>query len=224
MDKITVLYAEDDSMTVMEVQEKLEQEGFEVVVARDGNEALEKYAECHPQVIILDVEMPGRNGLEVLQLIRLNDNRTPIIIYSCFVEEEKQINGLKWGANVYLLKNYTPSLLVAQVKRCAAKDEETLRLGEKGSYDFTNSELFVDGLIWRLTPLESRVFTLLCKNSSTLVRRLDLLHAGWNSEDPACQLQLNKLIVRFRKLLKPLEPSVRIYTDRSNGYSLKIRN
>ena len=142
MDKITVLYAEDDSMTVMEVQEKLEQEGFEVVVARDGNEALEKYAECHPQVIILDVEMPGRNGLEVLQLIRLNDNRTPIIIYSCFVEEEKQINGLKWGANVYLLKNYTPSLLVAQVKRCAANDEETLRLGEKGSYDFTNSELF----------------------------------------------------------------------------------
>ena len=107
---MTILYAEDDSMTVMEVQEKLENNGYEVIVAYDGNEALEKFIACKPDLIVLDVDMPGKDGLEVLQFIRLQDSQTPVIIYSCLIDEEKQIKGLEWGANVYLLKNYSPTL------------------------------------------------------------------------------------------------------------------
>ena len=70
---MTILYAEDDSMTVMEVQEKLENNGYEVIVAYDGNEALEKFIACKPDLIVLDVDMPGKDGLEVLQFIRLQD-------------------------------------------------------------------------------------------------------------------------------------------------------
>ena len=99
---MTILYAEDDSMTVMEVQEKLENNGYEVIVAYDGNEALEKFIACKPDLIVLDVDMPGKDGLEVLQFIRLQDSQTPVIIYSCLIDEEKQIKGLEWGANVYL--------------------------------------------------------------------------------------------------------------------------
>lgn len=80
---MTILYAEDDSMTVMEVQEKLENNGYEVIVAYDGNEALEKFIACKPDLIVLDVDMPGKDGLEVLQFIRLQDSQTPVIIYSC---------------------------------------------------------------------------------------------------------------------------------------------
>ena len=98
---MTILYAEDDSMTVMEVQEKLENNGYEVIVAYDGNEALEKFIACKPDLIVLDVDMPGKDGLEVLQFIRLQDSQTPVIIYSCLIDEEKQIKGLEWGANVY---------------------------------------------------------------------------------------------------------------------------
>ena len=57
---MTILYAEDDSMTVMEVQEKLENNGYEVIVAYDGNEALEKFIACKPDLIVLDVDMPGK--------------------------------------------------------------------------------------------------------------------------------------------------------------------
>lgn len=72
---MTILYAEDDSMTVMEVQEKLENNGYEVIVAYDGNEALEKFIACKPDLIVLDVDMPGKDGLEVLQFIRLQDSQ-----------------------------------------------------------------------------------------------------------------------------------------------------
>ena len=126
---MTILYAEDDSMTVMEVQEKLENNGYEVIVAYDGNEALEKFIACKPDLIVLDVDMPGKDGLEVLQFIRLQDSQTPVIIYSCLIDEEKQIKGLEWGANVYLLKNYSPTLLLAQIQRCIARSgEEVIRL------------------------------------------------------------------------------------------------
>ena len=121
---MTILYAEDDSMTVMEVQEKLENNGYEVIVAYDGNEALEKFIACKPDLIVLDVDMPGKDGLEVLQFIRLQDSQTPVIIYSCLIDEEKQIKGLEWGANVYLLKNYSPTLLLAQIQRCIARSGE----------------------------------------------------------------------------------------------------
>ena len=80
---MTILYAEDDSMTVMEVQEKLENNGYEVIVAYDGNEALEKIIACKPDLIVLDVDMPGKDGLEVLQFIRLQDSQTQIGRASC---------------------------------------------------------------------------------------------------------------------------------------------
>lgn len=148
---MTILYAEDDSMTVMEVQEKLENNGYEVIVAYDGNEALEKFIACKPDLIVLDVDMPGKDGLEVLQFIRLQDSQTPVIIYSCLIDEEKQIKGLEWGANVYLLKNYSPTLLLAQIQRCIARSgEEVIRLSKQVEYDFSACNLRVsDGAgIW----------------------------------------------------------------------------
>ena len=68
-----VLYAEDDPLTVMEVAEQLEERGFEVIVATNGTEALKLFRERQPNVVLLDVDMPGHNGFEVLQIIRLTD-------------------------------------------------------------------------------------------------------------------------------------------------------
>ena len=164
---MTILYAEDDSMTVMEVQEKLENNGYEVIVAYDGNEALEKFIACKPDLIVLDVDMPGKDGLEVLQFIRLQDSQTPVIIYSCLIDEEKQIKGLEWGANVYLLKNYSPTLLLAQIQRCIARSgEEVIRLSKQVEYDFSACNLRVSDVVYHLTMLENKIFSILCKNES----------------------------------------------------------
>ena len=219
---MTILYAEDDSMTVMEVQEKLENNGYEVIVAYDGNEALEKFIACKPDLIVLDVDMPGKDGLEVLQFIRLQDSQTPVIIYSCLIDEEKQIKGLEWGANVYLLKNYSPTLPLAQIQRCIARSgEEVIRLSKQVEYDFSACNLRVSDVVYHLTMLENKIFSILCKNRNTLVAREDLLKAGWNSQAPNCSLQLNKMVSRLRKLLKG-DHSVYILTEKPLGYWLKI--
>ena len=205
---MTILYAEDDSMTVMEVQEKLENNGYEVIVAYDGNEALEKFIACKPDLIVLDVDMPGKDGLEVLQFIRLQDSQTPVIIYSCLIDEEKQIKGLEWGANVYLLKNYSPTLLLAQIQRCIARSgEEVIRLSKQVEYDFSACNLRVSDVVYHLTMLENKIFSILCKNR--------------NSQAPNCSLQLNKMVSRLRKLLKG-DHSVYILTEKPLGYWLKI--
>ena len=192
---MTILYAEDDSMTVMEVQEKLENNGYEVIVAYDGNEALEKFIACKPDLIVLDVDMPGKDGLEVLQFIRLQDSQTPVIIYSC---------------------------LLAQIQRCIARSgEEVIRLSKQVEYDFSACNLRVSDVVYHLTMLENKIFSILCKNRNTLVAREDLLKAGWNSQAPNCSLQLNKMVSRLRKLLKG-DHSVYILTEKPLGYWLKI--
>ena len=212
----------ENKHTIMEVQEKLENNGYEVIVAYDGNEALEKFIACKPDLIVLDVDMPGKDGLEVLQFIRLQDSQTPVIIYSCLIDEEKQIKGLEWGANVYLLKNYSPTLLLAQIQRCIARSgEEVIRLSKQVEYDFSACNLRVSDVVYHLTMLENKIFSILCKNRNTLVAREDLLKAGWNSQAPNCSLQLNKMVSRLRKLLKG-DHSVYILTEKPLGYWLKI--
>ena len=212
----------DSQVTMQYSQEKLENNGYEVIVAYDGNEALEKFIACKPDLIVLDVDMPGKDGLEVLQFIRLQDSQTPVIIYSCLIDEEKQIKGLEWGANVYLLKNYSPTLLLAQIQRCIARSgEEVIRLSKQVEYDFSACNLRVSDVVYHLTMLENKIFSILCKNRNTLVAREDLLKAGWNSQAPNCSLQLNKMVSRLRKLLKG-DHSVYILTEKPLGYWLKI--
>ena len=101
MEKLKVLYAEDDPLTVMEVAEQLEERGFEVIVATNGTEALKLFRERQPNVVLLDVDMPGHNGFEVLQIIRLTDHYTPIVIYSSLGDEANQMRGLESGAYTY---------------------------------------------------------------------------------------------------------------------------
>ena len=115
MEKLKVLYAEDDPLTVMEVAEQLEERGFEVIVATNGTEALKLFRERQPNVVLLDVDMPGHNGFEVLQIIRLTDHYTPIVIYSSLGDEANQMRGLESGAYTYLVKNCAPAVVAAQV-------------------------------------------------------------------------------------------------------------
>ena len=138
------------------------------------------------------------------------------------IDEEKQIKGLEWGANVYLLKNYSPTLLLAQIQRCIARSgEEVIRLSKQDEYDFSACNLRVSDVVYHLTMLENKIFSILCKNRNTLVAREDLLKAGWNSQAPNCSLQLNKMVSRLRKLLKG-DHSVYILTEKPLGYWLKI--
>ncbi len=112
MEKVQILFAEDDTLTRLEVKEKMEEKGWEVIEAEDGIKAFERYEDYKPSLVILDVDMPGRTGLEVLQLIRTRDQDTPVIIYSSLTSEKDLLAGLRCGAKVYLVKNYSVAILI----------------------------------------------------------------------------------------------------------------
>lgn len=223
MNGIKILCAEDDRLTRLEIKEKLETMGWEVIEAVDGVEAFEKYKRCNPDLIVLDVDMPKRNGLEVLQLIRVNDLQTPVVIYSSLAKEEDLLSGFSYGAKAYLIKSYSVDLLLLQLNNLVNElNIMNVRLAEGVVYYFSDAELRIRERCEKLSMLESKVFAVLCKNKNKLARRELLLQAGWNKEDPSCELQLNKVIRRLRQLLEGVE-GVEIVVDKGNGYWLRTK-
>ena len=205
---IKVLCAEDDRLMRLEMKEKMTAKGWEVIEAVDGKEALVKYKKYRPDIVVLDVNMPKRSGLEVLQLIRVNDLQTPVVIYSSL-------------AQVYLVKNYSVALLLEQVERLIGKTASSvIGLTDNITYDFAKAELCIGEQRQKLTMLESKVFAILCKNKNRLSPREVLLLAGWNSTAYNYESQLNKVIRKLRKLLMR-ENQVKIILDKGNGYWLK---
>ena len=212
---IKVLCAEDDRLMRLEMKEKMTAKGWEVIEAVDGKEALVKYKKYRPDIVVLDVNMPKRSGLEVLQL------QTPVVIYSSLAEEKDLKIGLCQGAQVYLVKNYSVALLLEQVERLIGKTASSvIGLTDNITYDFAKAELCIGEQRQKLTMLESKVFAILCKNKNRLSPREVLLLAGWNSTAYNYESQLNKVIRKLRKLLMR-ENQVKIILDKGNGYWLK---
>lgn len=219
MEKVQILFVEDDTLTRLEVKEKMEEKGWEVIEAEDGIKAFERYEDYKPSLVILDVDMPGRTGLEVLQLIRTRDQDTPVIIYSSLTSEKDLLAGLRCGAKVYLVKNYSVAILIAQAESLLSdkQEAETISLAKNVTYNLISSVLIVGEQAIKLTMLENKIFTLLCKNPNKLIKRELLLKAGWDSDEARFELQLNKVIRRLRFVLSPVA-SIEIVTDKGNGY------
>ena len=221
MDRIRVLYAEDYALTRLEVKERLEAKGWEVVEAADGIEAFEKYKQCNPDIIILDIDMPRRSGLEVLQLIRAHDLQTPVVIYSSLAKEEDLKAGFVNGAKVYVIKNYSVDILLVQLENLVQnRNSEVITLTADVAYNLVSRELKAGENTVKLSMLESRVFAVLCKNINKLSRRELLLQTGWDSCEIHYEYQLNKVIAKLRKILGHIH-SLEIIMDRGNGYWLK---
>jgi len=219
MEKIRILFAEDDALTRWEVKGRMEEKGWEVIEAENGVKALEKYKQAKPDLVILDVDMPGMTGLEVLQLIRTEDQEIPVIIYSSLTSEKDVWAGYLCGAKVYVVKNYSVAILVVQAERLLTnrKEVEIISLAPDASYNLMSSLLTIKGKTVKLTKLENKIFTVLCKNPNKLIKRELLVKAGWNSDEARFEIQLNKVIHKLRILLAPLA-SVEIVTDKGNGY------
>ena len=98
-------------------KQEIEKEGWEVIEANDGRTAWKKFQQTHPDLVILDVDMPELTGLEVAQLILSIDLHTPIVMYSSLTKEQDLQTGLDHGAKCYIIKDYSPATLIRQIKQ-----------------------------------------------------------------------------------------------------------
>lgn len=113
-----ILIVEDDNLTINILEFILKKEGYTLTVAKDGSEAIEKIAAFLPDLVITDVMMPFKSGLEVTNFVKENYKKTPVIILSALGEEENTVaNGFKLGADDFIAKPFNPKELILRVKR-----------------------------------------------------------------------------------------------------------
>ncbi len=228
MSQNLILLAEDEEHIGEAVCLNLEAEGYRVLWAKDGDEALEFWREDRPELLILDVMMPGKSGYEVCQRIRATGDRTPILFLTVKARAEDRIRGLELGADDYLAKPFHLKELLLRVegmlRRRAWYADQTgagaiLEFGAN-RVDFGRFEAVgVDGKATRLTQKECLLLKLLAERSGDVVSRDEILDRVWGRDSFPTPRTIDNFIARLRRRFEvdPARPRF-IHTLRGVGY------
>lgn len=219
-----VLIVEDEPDMLMGLEDTLAHEGYEVVTAQNGRTGLQKAAETAPDVIILDVMLPGMNGYDVCLALRKRGIRTPIIMLTARDAEDDKVRGLTTGADDYVTKPFSMKELLARIKavrRRAAEKKEKIRefsfAGMKA--DFDHQTLTKGGETIRLSSCESELLRMLVMRRGEAVSRETILTEVWGYDFPPDTRTVDNHIVRLRQKIEedPREPR-HILTAHGTGY------
>jgi DNA-binding response OmpR family regulator len=184
MDKIKILVADDESRMRKLVRDFLVKEGYEVLEAADGNEALDSFYENSDiSLLILDVMMPGIDGLEICREIR-SQSKVPIIMLTAKSEERDELQGFDSGADEYISKPFSPKILVARVNALLRRSnkldaEEKLEAGGI-ILDKTSHTVTIDGKNVELSFKEFELLAYFMENRSVALSREKILNNVWN--------------------------------------------
>jgi DNA-binding response OmpR family regulator len=222
---VRVLIIEDDTDIAALIGHYLEKAGYESDVVSDGGRALIEARETPPDLVILDLMLPGMNGLEVCKALRL-DNRTsalPIIMLTALGEESERILGLDSGADDYVVKPFSPNELMARVRsllRRTAPPETKGRILRCGpiSVDVERHTVSDSGEDVRLTAKEFLLLQYLLEHRGRVLSRDRLLSDVWDYQYPGATRTVDVHVRRLREKLPFLEEA--LVTVQQFGYKL----
>jgi DNA-binding response OmpR family regulator len=223
--KILVVDDDPEILDALTVGMQLQWQEAEVLSARDGEQGLERFYESDPDVVLLDVSMPHKNGFEVLQHIRRISD-VPVIMLTARGEEIDQVRGLELGADDYVVKPLTHLVLLARIKAVLRRTQmpqpinalPDLVAGDL-AINFQNHELTLRGQPVKLTPVEYKLLYHLVRNAGRVMPHQALLDRVWGSDADATPDHLKVFISRLRTKIEP-DPAGHhfIETERGLGY------
>lgn len=227
-DKTKVLIVEDEVAIVTLLRYNLEKEGFAVITAGDGEEAVNMVKEHRPDIVVLDWMLPKMTGIEVCKQIRWHQDskNTPVIMLSARGEEGDRIRGLDSGADDYMVKPFSPSELVSRIKAVFRRIRPSLSekvLEFSGIFmDITSHKVTRDGTDVHLSPTEFGLLRYLMEHPGRVFSREQLLDSVWGHD---IYVELRTVDVHIRRLRKALnydgkQPDL-VRTVRSAGYALE---
>jgi DNA-binding response OmpR family regulator len=198
---VKVLIADDDRVLADVVAFTLRREGFQVILAYDGEAALQRWAEENPDLIVLDVNMPRLDGFAVCRRIR-SESDTPILLLTVRSEEDDIVHGLGLGADDYITKPFSPRQLVARaqavLRRAGKTPAPAIRQAGDLSLDPSRREMrFGSGQAISLTPLENRLLGYLMLNSGRVLTNDAIIDHVWGPEGGDRDM-LRQLVRRLR--------------------------
>lgn len=223
----TILVVDDEPKLLDLVRTILEKEGFNVIEAHNGYEAVEQVRTKLPDLVLLDVMMPEMDGFEALREIRQASN-VPVIMLTVQATESDKVRGLELGADDYVAKPFDHRELVSRVKamlRRAAmpptvtKASDQIKIDDRLEIDFDKREVIVDGKRQKLRPLEYRLLYHLVNNAGKLLSHENLLTKVWGREYRDDEQLLRLYITYLRQKIEqdPSHPKY-IMNERGLGY------
>jgi two-component system, OmpR family, alkaline phosphatase synthesis response regulator PhoP len=223
-----ILVVEDEPDIRKLVQYNLTQERFRVLEAEDGEQALKIVQRDKPNLLILDLMLPGLSGIELCRILRDRSEtaRLPILMLTAKAGEADRVLGLEMGADDYLTKPFSPRELVARVRAILRRAErgsetETLPAYDKGGLqiDFTTYEVFARGKSIKLTLKEFELLRFLVQNPNRVLSRDQLLDRVWGGETFVTPRTVDVHIRRLRKAIEKEDSNPKwILTLRGVGY------
>lgn len=222
----TILVVDDEERMVRFIRLNLEHDGFEVISAYRGYQALDAVREQLPDLVLLDVMMPDLDGFEVLKLIR-EGSSIPVIMLTAKGEEDDRVRGLELGADDYITKPFSPRELVSRVRAVLRRTEavnpasrsEIIHVDEHLQIDFGRREVWLDGELVKLRPTEYRLLYHLVQNAGWVLTYDQILTKVWGYEyrDEAHYVRLYINYLRQKIEKDPSNPKY-IITERGVGY------
>ncbi len=226
-----ILIADDEESFAIPLRDNLVLEGYRVQIATDGDAAVEAVCALHPDLLLLDITMPGKDGYEVCREIQRLGIATPIMFLSARDQEIDVVLGLELGADDYVTKPFRLRELTARIKailrRQARIQSESPTVGavEVGvaTVDFRRYEVFRRGQAATLTPREFAVLHYLLERQGEVVGREELLKEVWGYERLITTRTVDNHVARIRKVIEaePARPR-HLLSVRSVGYRLVV--
>ncbi len=226
MAKGTILVIDDERDLIDLVRYNLEKEGFEVIAATDGQSGLEVASKHAPDLVVLDLMMPGFDGLQVCQRLRADPRtaRMPVIMLTAKATEADRIVGLELGADDYITKPFSPREVVARVKavlrRVTAQHEQpaVVRSGEL-QIDLLGHEVTVNGARVGLTATEFRILHLLVSRPGRVFNRDEIISSASTNDSAVFDRTVDVHIMSIRRKLGAAGDQIE--TVRGFGYKFR---
>lgn len=224
MSKLKVLYVEDELFLGKIVRESLETRGYEVIMESDGAKVLEAFNKNAPDICVLDVMLPNKDGFTIADEIRELNEDVPIIFLTAKTQTEDVVKGFHLGGNDYIRKPFSMEELIVRIQNLVQKKREnhskivndTVRIG---NYQFqVNRQVLSNEKEERkLSYRESELLKLLYENRDKIIDRKEILTLLWGNDSFFNSRNLDVYITKLRSYLRK-DPSLEIITIKGIGY------
>jgi DNA-binding response OmpR family regulator len=228
MSKIKILYVEDELFLGKIVKESLESRSFDVVMESDGANVLQVFTRVNPDICVLDVMLPNKDGFTIAEEIRAVNNAVPIIFLTAKTQTNDLVKGFSSGGNDYIRKPFSMEELIVRVENALRfqRDGKRSRSGDEvklGRYSFhlTRQTLITDKEEKKLSFRESELLKLLYEHRDKIIDRKDILNLLWGNDSFFNSRNLDVYITKLRSYLKEDE-SLEIITIKGIGYRFVI--
>lgn len=223
MAKIKILYVEDEPFLGRIVKESLESRDYDVSMVNDGKDAMDLFKQVSPDICVLDVMLPNKDGYAIAQSVRQFNPTIPIIFVTAKTQNEDVIKGFEVGGNDYLRKPFSMEELIVRVnnllnltKRNGTTGAESISVGQ---FEFIPNryELKKGDASRKLSHREAVLLQILCENKNNTIARKDILMRVWGDDSFFNSRNLDVYITKLRDYLKE-DPAIEIITIKGVGY------